>query len=54
MQRYNKFWVALIMAILGILNAYGYIPQDIFTEEQVDLAVATVTAALVYLVPNRS
>lgn len=50
--QYNKAAVALIMAVIALVNTWkpGLIPVD---ESTVNTVVAVLTPLLVFLVPNR-
>lgn len=53
MERYNKAWIALVIAILGVLeNVFGLSWIGI-SEEWVNTLFFVLTPILVYLVPNR-
>ena len=52
LQRFNKATVAVVMAILGLLNVTGWLPQDFVTEETVSAIVSVLTPVLVYVIPN--
>ena len=53
MARYNKFWVAAIMGVLGLLSAYGVVPETWVSEQTVVTIVSLLSPALVWLVPNK-
>ena len=53
MQAYNKFWVSAIMGILGLLGAYGVIPEGWASETTVATVVGLLSPALVWLIPNK-
>lgn len=49
---YNKFWVALLMAVVAFLRARYDIDLGL-DEDSAAALVGAVTAVLVYLVPNK-
>lgn len=52
LQQYNKAIVALIMAIIGVVNLIWQFPVPV-DEAVVTAVVALATPLLVYLVPNK-
>lgn len=52
MTRYNKFWVALLMAAFAFIRAYTGFDFG-FDEGTANTVIAAATAFLVWLVPNK-
>jgi purine-cytosine permease-like protein len=52
---YNKAWVALIMAILVVLDqVFGISFGDVLSEEFITMLLAVLTPILVWLIPNNT
>ena len=54
MEEYSKAWVALIGAILVIIDQTMGIKLGFLSEEQITIAISILTAVLVWAIPNRT
>lgn len=52
MARYNKFWAALIMAVIAFLRSFTGIDLGV-DDATANAIVGAVTAALVFFIPNK-
>lgn len=53
MTAYNKLWVALAMVVAQWLQTNYGIELPLLEEESASVLISTLTALLVYLVPNK-
>lgn len=52
-SRYDKFWAALIMAMAAFVRSYSGVDLGV-DDATANAIVAAITAAIVWLIPNKA